>query len=130
MVRVGQAPFLECSTRGDRRFSAFCAKIGGASIEEWYQASKIFADGSTGLSWRQAKGRKAANAKECAEFYRFLWQFYITEHPELLEPLLSASGLSDMFGKPGGVCQAVVLWEIRLNALEARNAANVQRSGD
>jgi hypothetical protein len=35
----------------------------------------------------------------------------------LLPVLIAATGLSDMFGKPGSVCQAEVLWEIR-NALK------------
>ena len=33
---------LECSTKGDKRFSALCAKIDGYSIEERYQLSKRF----------------------------------------------------------------------------------------
>lgn len=52
MVRHGEAPFLECSSRGDQRFSAFSARLrsqGGRSIEEVYQAAKVFEDGSTGL---------------------------------------------------------------------------------
>jgi len=27
MIRHGEAPFLECSSKGDKRFSAFCAII-------------------------------------------------------------------------------------------------------
>lgn len=47
MIKHGFAPFLECSTKGDRRFSAFCAHIrsrNNQSIEEIYQAAKIFDD--------------------------------------------------------------------------------------
>jgi hypothetical protein len=53
MIQHGTAPFLECSSRGDRRFSAFAARIksrGNKSIEEIYQAAKRFEDGSTGLT--------------------------------------------------------------------------------
>lgn len=116
MIKHGSAPFLECSSRGDKRFSAFCARLrnrGNRSIEELYQAKKIFADGSTGLTWRQAKGRKAVNAAEAAEFYGELWNEYIVENPELLAVLKAASGLSDMFGQPGCCCQATELWRIR-----------------
>jgi hypothetical protein len=116
MIKYGEPPYLECSSRGDKRFSAFYARLprrNGMSIEELYQASKVFADGSTGLSWREAKGRKAVNADVCASFYSVLWDEYIAEQPELLSVLKAASGLSDMFGQPGHCCQATELWRIR-----------------
>ncbi|MAG24969.1 hypothetical protein CMI47_05255 [Candidatus Pacearchaeota archaeon] len=121
-VRHGNAPFRECSSRGDKRFSAFCARIqarGGKSIEEIYQAAKRFADGSTGLTWRQAKGRKAVNQQECAELYGRLWREYIAENPRLLAVLIASSGVSDIFGQPGHCCQATELWNIRCRAIEA-----------
>jgi len=120
MIRYGVAPFLECSSRGDRRFSAFYATVNGQSIETQYQAAKVFADGSTGLSWRQAKGRRAVNAAACAALYSQLWDEYIAARPELLEILQRASGVSDVFGQPGHCCQATELWRIRTQSLEAR----------
>lgn len=113
MVKHGVAPFLECSSKGDARFSAFYAKVNGKSIEARYQAAKIFEDGSTGLDWRAAKGRKAVNQAACTRMYSQMWDHYIREHPELLEVLKAASGLSDMFGQPGRCCQATELWRIR-----------------
>ncbi len=113
MTSYGRAPFLECSSRGDKRFSAFYARVNGRSIEEQYQAAKVFEGGSTGLHWRKAKGRKPINTAECAALYEKLWRQYISEHPELLEVLKKASGLSDMFAREGGVNQAHVLWKIR-----------------
>lgn len=116
MIRHGEPPFLECSSRGDRRFSAFYARIhrrGDRSIEEIYQASKVFEGGVTGLSWREAKGRKAINADVCAALYAKLWDEYILENPEYLAILRAADGLSDMFGQPGHCCQATELWRIR-----------------
>lgn len=113
MIKHGNPPYLECSSKGDKRFSAFYAQVDGQSIEEQYQAAKRFDDGSTGLSWRQAKGRKAVNQEEVSELYERLWRQYITEHPELLGVLLAASGLSDIFGQQGHMCQATVLWNIR-----------------
>lgn len=112
-MRYGKEPFLECSSNGDKRFSAFYAKVNGRSIEEQYQAAKIFDDGSTGLHWKDAKGRRAINAEECAILYENLWRQYIFEHPELLNILKNASGLSDMFATKGSVNQAQVLWKIR-----------------
>lgn len=113
MIQHGSPPFLECSSRGDRRFSALYAEVNGRSIEVQYQSAKVFADGSTGLPWRKAKGRRAVNAEEVAALYLRLWDQYIDENPHLLEILRQASGLSDQFGQPGRVCQATELWRIR-----------------
>lgn len=113
MLTYGKEPFLECSSRGDKRFSPFYARVNGRSIEEQYQAAKIFDDGSTGLDWKQAKGRRATNTAECAILYEKLWRRYISEHPELLEVLKRASGLSDMFATKGTINQAQILWKIR-----------------
>lgn len=116
MIKHGNPPYLECSSRGDRRFSAFNARVierDNRTIEELYQAFKVFEDGSTGLSWREAKGRKAVNAAEAACFYARLWDEYILENPELFTVIQQASGLSDMFGQAGHCCQATELWRIR-----------------
>ena len=113
MIQHGTPPYLECSSQGDKRFSAFYAMVNGHSIEEQYQAAKVFEDGATGLSWKAAKGRKAVNQEEVCQLYEKLWRQYINEHPKLLGILLRASGLSDKFGQPGHMCQATVLWTIR-----------------
>lgn len=120
MIRHGQAPFLECSSRGERRLSAFAARVrrrGNRSIEELYQAAKTFADGSTGLSWREAKGRKPVNLAETRILYAALWDDYMAENPALLRVIAEASGLQDTFGQPGHCCQATELWRIRSIAL-------------
>ena len=113
MISHGTAPFLECSSAGDKRFSAFWAKIDGVSIEEAYQAFKVFDDGSTNLHWREAKGRRAVNQKQAAEFYEAMWREYMSQNPEFYEVLASATGLSDIYGQKGHVCQATVLWKLR-----------------
>jgi len=116
MIKHGSAPFLECSTKGDRRFSAFCARIygrNGKSIEEIYQAAKVFENGETGLTWQEAKGRVPINRNEVARLYSQLWDEYIDENPLLLEVLKMMSGVSDMFGQRNHVCQATELWRIK-----------------
>ena len=121
MIRVGEAPYLECSTRGETRLSPFNARpscLQGASIEEAYHACKVFDDGATGLSWREAKAHRLAghailNQQECSELYAWLWDRYIEENPHLLGVIRSASGLSDIFGREPGPCQAIELWRIR-----------------
>jgi len=118
VIKHGEPPYLECSSRGDKRFSAFHARIksiDNKSIEEIYQYSKILEDGSTGLTWKQAKGRKAVNQEECSTIYSLLWDEYIDENPELLAVIKNASGLSDMFGQASHCCQATELWRIRNN---------------
>lgn len=116
MIRHGEAPYLECSSRGDKRFSAFYARVNGASIERTYQAAKILTiagQRSAGWSINVAKGRRAENDAEVRKLYGALWDQYIRENPALLEVLKAASGLSDVFGSPGSVCQATELWRIR-----------------
>ena len=121
MIRVGEPPYLECSSKGDTRLSAFYARpsvLGDFSIEDAYQAEKQFADGSTGHDWREVRRRRelgdlAVNQEECAAFYSWLWDQYIAENPHLLDVIRSASGLSDIFGNPGRPCQATELWRIR-----------------
>lgn len=116
MIRVGKPPFKECSTRGNKQFSAFCARIkkrGYKSIEDIYQAAKVFENGETNLSWRKAKGRRPVNLKEVMALYSRLWDEYIEENPELLVILQKATGLSDIFGQPGCQCQVIELWRIR-----------------
>lgn len=115
VVTHGIAPFLECSSKGDTRFSAFYARpacLKGRSIEEAYQAMKVLADGRTNLSWPQAKRRKAVNQAECIEAYTGWWLDWVLEQ-ELFPVLYAASGLSDRFGQKGRVCQATVLWVLR-----------------
>lgn len=115
MLRFGNAPHLECSTRGDRRFSAFVARpasLRGLSIEEAYQTSKILADGTRPRTWREGKGKKAVNAPELAHLYDRWWLEWVTQE-NLLPLLQAATGLQDTFGQPGHLCQAEVLWRIR-----------------
>jgi hypothetical protein len=124
MTSYGRSPFLECSSRGDKRFSAFYARVNGRSIEEQYQAAKVFEDGSTDLHWRKAKGRKPVNSAECAALYEKLWQQYISEHPELLDVLKKATGLSDMFAREGSMNQAHALWKIRDEQMMTQQTAS------
>lgn len=118
MIRHGVAPFIECSSHGEKRLSAFYARVQvdrlTASIEHHYQAFKIFEDGTTGLTWRQAKGRKAVNQAEASEFYSMLWDLYIARNPSLMGMLREATGLQDKFGQEGHCCQATELWRIKL----------------
>ncbi len=117
MITIGEPPFLECSSKGAKHFSAFHARVNGKSIEEQYQAAKVFEDGSTNLHWRDAKGKRPVNADEVASLYLNLWRQYIHENPHLIPELVNATGLSDIFGQKGHQCQAISLWQIRSEIL-------------
>lgn len=113
MIKIGNPPYYECSSKGDKRFSAFYAKVRGISIEDHYQAAKVFSDGSTGLTWREAKGRTPVNIKEVSKLYKDLWREYLENNPHLIRGLLQQNGLCDMFGQENHNCQAITLWELR-----------------
>lgn len=124
MIRHGSMPYLECSSKGFKSFSAFYARVkcrGNKTIETIYQAAKIFEDGSTGLSIKQAKGRRAVNTEEVAKLYAELWADYIDENPHFKELLYNAAGLSDIFGQAGSVCQATELWKIKQTIMKDLN---------
>lgn len=117
MIRHGVPPFLECSSRGDKRFSALFAKVkmlGNLTIEHTYQAFKVLPDGTSGNPIEKAKGLPAQNAELASKLYKALWVIYIIkENPHLIPVLTQAFGLSDTFGQRGHCCQATELWYIR-----------------
>lgn len=119
-VYRGKPPYLECSSKGDTRFSPFFARLNGdnMSIEDYYHGAKIFPNGDTGLNWKEAKGKKCINLEYVKDLYEWLWDQYIRENPELHSVLVSAKGLSDMFGTEGHTCQADTLWKIRERLLK------------
>lgn len=121
MLRRGKAPYLECSSKGSKVFSAFYARIrglGNRTIEEIYQGYKIFdsydASGKpievTGLSVGAAKGKKPKNIGDCRAMYNKLWRLYMQENEDLWPFLERQTGLCDRFGQEGHACQADSLW--------------------
>lgn len=119
MIEVGYAPYLECSSRGEKRLSAYFARIkrrGNKTIESLYQARKLFLiDGElvSGLSIKEAKGKKPLNLADCKEMYSKYWDEYFQENPHLLNLIKQYNGFSDIFGKEGSVCQAIEIYRIR-----------------
>ena len=111
---------LECSSRGDNRFSALYAKvtINGKeqSIEEWYQNAKRTADGK-----RAGKGNyfdyitdpftgDKLPADQASNLYKGLWITYLTKNPDLVEYAKGFDEFHDMFrGKNTVNCQADVI---------------------
>lgn len=119
MLKFGEEPYLECSSRGDKRFSAYYAKLEGdpgivKSIEEWYQSFKIFEDGNPKTNWKDAKGKKPINVDECKELYSYLWDLYFKRNPELIEIIKQYKGFTDIFGQEDHCCQAEEIYRIWL----------------
>ena len=98
---------LECSSRGDRRFSALYATVTikdkEQSIEQWYQNAKRTADGK-----RAGKGKSFDHiidpftgdklpAKDASDLYRGLWITYLSKNPDLVEYASQFDEFHDMF---------------------------------
>ena len=109
---------LECSSKGDKRYSAFYAKTTvfgkNDSIENHHQLSKRFGN-SVPSTWRDSKGKKATHfninskdidVKHLSSFYKLLWCKYLDEHPELVQYAKQFDDYSDMFKGSSVNCQA------------------------
>lgn len=107
---------LECSSKGDKRFSAMFAKVEikdllySASIEEHYQSCKYNEQG-----FRVAKGKPVhhiiingikLSATYLTAWYRYLWYKYLTENPELVKYARQFDEFTDMFRGKAINCQA------------------------
>lgn len=118
---------LECSSKGDKRFSALYAKVyvDGVfdSIENHYQKSKVFKNQEGKLiqykNWKEAKGKcpVAFNISGYylplrfgKMFYSLLWYKYLKSNPSLENVLEQFDTYKDMFrSKNAHVCQADIL---------------------
>ena len=86
---------IECSSRGDKRFSSLYAKVSingqEKSIEEWFQGSKRTEDGKKASKGKPFDyiidpftGTKLPK-KDAVDLYRGLWITYFTKNPELVK---------------------------------------------
>jgi hypothetical protein len=106
----------ECSSKGDRRFSAFNARLpDGRTIEQHYQCDvKGYDPGGT--DWRLGKGKpplKDMTADQLWHAYLDLWIQWAENNGELIDELRRLASkhggiLSDMFAKTG-INQAAAL---------------------
>ena len=114
---------LECSSKGDIRFSAFGAKIKVFgklnTIENHYQLSKRFL-GSNGevvipKSWKEAKGKdieffeingRKFKPKYLTAFYDLMWVKYLDSNPDLVKYASKFDDFTDMFKGKSINCQA------------------------
>lgn len=107
----------ECSSKGDKRFSAFCAVMpDGRTIEQHYQCDvKGYQPGGT--NWRLGKGKPPLDkTRDMWAEYLALWEAWALAHPDLMNELATRAMqknrvLSDMFASTP-VNQAHALAEI------------------
>lgn len=111
----------ECSSKGDKRFSAFYAVLpDGRTIEEHYQCDVKGYDPS-GRNWRLGKGKPPINRqRDMWSAYLLLWAVWASHNPELISELKELADkhnriLSDRFATTD-INQARALAEI-LNLL-------------
>lgn len=115
----------ECSSKGDKRFSAFTAKLlDGRSIEQHYQCDvKGYQPGGT--NWKLGKGKPPLDTtKDLYVEYLKLWRTWASCNLPLMRELYSAARLnnwtlSDRFAT-SDVNQARALADI-LNELTGEN---------
>lgn len=116
----------ECSSKGDKRFSAFYATMpDGRTLEQWYQCDVKGYDVG-GTNWKLGKGKpslKGQNPEELFLEYKSLWILWSKNHMEDLRDLYLKGKqfnyiLSDMFANTP-VNQAHALAEL-LNDLIRR----------
>ena len=110
---------LECSSKGDKRFSAFYAYVTlygrNTNIERHYQSCKKFNDPSiTKVKGLQPDyiiiNGKELDKKYLTPYYKLLWVKYLDEHPELVEYASQFDDFHDIFkGKNTINCQADVV---------------------
>jgi len=109
---------LECSSRGDKRFSAMFAKVEAFgvldTIENHYQKCKKN-DAGGSVRKGQPVDHMVLNCRKfpaamLTDWYRLLWIKYLDKNPELVEYAKQFDEFTDMFrGKNTINCQADVI---------------------
>lgn len=105
---------LECSSAGDKRFSAFYAKVSFNgeydTIENHYQKVKRGKDGI-----KVGKGQRVSyfiintqrfEPEDLTPYYRLLWYLYLKQNPELVEYAKQFDSFTDKFRGHCINCQA------------------------
>lgn len=110
-------PNYEVSTKGDRRFSAFVAKLSdGRSIEEAYQLD-VKGYRSQGNDWRLGKGNpplRDITPEQLWSEYKALWRSFFDHRPDLFKEIATQAKdkvITDMFAKTD-ISQARAICEL------------------
>ena len=113
---------LECSTKGDKRFSAFYAKVKvfgfEDSIEGHYQSCKRNKDGYVAGKSKKVElmviptntGKSfTLEPRFLTAYYKLLWCAYLDSRPDLVEIASAYDDFNDMFRGKAINCQADVI---------------------
>ena len=115
---------LECSSKGDKRFSAMYAKVElfgvTDTIENHYQKSKRDAAGQPVKKGQPVDHMVLNHRKYPAEmltdWYVLLWVKYLDQNPELVEYAQQFEEFTDMFRAKSTInCQADVIRDYVMN---------------
>lgn len=125
MCSYGPGPFLECSSEGDRRFSAHEVRLqvyGNSTIDEIAHAVRIYQDGSSRKSYEEccyaeALGLEVVNQRQCDTIVERLWTQYFNEHLELHGILKAVGGVSDRVVRPAKTNHVRGIWAARCKLL-------------
>lgn len=128
---------LECSSKGDKRFSAMYAKVNGITIENRYQLSKRFLHNGLIVypsSIKECKHWQYKNDYILLDFiafnnifsiqylsmyYKFLWYLYFIEHKDLIDYIKKFDTFTDCFRKENTKnCQADIIQLIAKEGLD------------
>lgn len=119
---------LECSTHGDKRFSALYARVSvyGVydTIENHYQKCKKDASGNPVEKGKQPNhivvNNKKLDIKYLTPYYKSLWVKYLDQNKDLVEFLKNFDDFNDKFkGKNTVNCQADVIRQYIKNGRES-----------
>ena len=105
---------LECSSKGDKRFSAFYAFVdfNGKfdSIEHHYQNCKRNAKNQPCHKGEYVSyiviAEQKLPASDLTPFYRYLWYLYLRQNPSLVDYASQFNTFTDMFRGKSINCQA------------------------
>ena len=109
---------LECSSKGDKRFSAMFAQVKAFgvmdTIENHYQKCKRDADGNPVKKGQPVNHivliRRNFSAEMLTPWYRMLWIKYLDQNPELVAHAKQFDEFTDMFRSSNMInCQADVI---------------------
>lgn len=118
-----QAPnILECSSKGDQRFSAKFATVNMFgkmdTIERHYQLCKRFGNAPAPTETHHGKGKKPThieingtrlNISYLTPWYKLLWLVYLDYHPDLVDHASTFDDYNDMYRGSCVNCQADVI---------------------
>ena len=105
---------LECSSKGDKRFSAFYAFVdfNGKydSIEHHYQNCKRNFNDQPCKKGEYVSyiviAEQKLPASDLTPFYRYLWYLYLRQNPDLVDYASNFNAFTDMFRGKSVNCQA------------------------